>query len=98
VVTLLLALVITICLRLSWPLRLKRLEVLIVPALLAAGLFAWVGFRPLETRLASLFRGPEGLSVTRWPLWVSLLALVPRFWLLGSGYGTLGYVEPLTRA
>jgi O-antigen ligase len=95
--TLFIALVATMCLRLSWPPRFRRLEVLLVPLVLVLGLFAWIGFRPLETRLGALFRGGESVAESRWSLWTDLLHLSPRFWLLGSGYGTLGYVEPLGR-
>jgi tetratricopeptide (TPR) repeat protein len=97
VASLFIALIAAVCLRLQWPLRFRRLEALLVPALLVLGLFAWVGFRPLETRLSSLFSGVGSAGSTRWPLWNDLMHLVPRFWLFGSGYGTLGYVEPLTR-
>jgi len=97
VLTLLLGLLITTCLRLSWPLRLRRLEVLIVPALLLIGLFAWMGFRPLESRFGATLRGAESIGEDRLHLWAGLLRLVPRFPILGAGYGTLGYVEPLTR-
>ncbi len=97
VVTLFLALLATACLKLTWPIRVRRLEVLIVPALLVVGLFAWIGFRPLESRLGSVLKGSDALAETRWQLWSGLLDLAPRFWLLGSGNGTLGYVEPLTR-
>jgi O-antigen ligase len=91
------ALIITVCLRLSWPIRIRRLEVVIVPALIVLAVFAWLGFRPLETRLSTLLKGNESAAATRLPMWADLVRLVPRFWLLGSGYGTLGYVEPLTR-
>ncbi|HEY1377638.1 MAG TPA: O-antigen ligase family protein, partial [Gemmataceae bacterium] len=97
VAALFLAVVATTALRLTWPIRVRRLEVLLIPALLVLGLFAWVGFRPLETRLGAALRGSEAMADTRWQLWADLVTLVPRFWLLGSGYGTLGYVEPLSR-
>ncbi len=91
------ALIATMCLRLSWPLRIRRMEVLLIPAVLLVALFAWIGFRPFETRLATLFKVGESASDTRFALWADLSNLIPRFWLFGSGYGTLGYVEPLTR-
>jgi O-antigen ligase/tetratricopeptide (TPR) repeat protein len=97
VATLLIALFVTTCLRITWPIRIRRLEILLVPALLVFGLFAWLGFKPLETRLGGALRGTEALDTGRLPLWNGLLALVPNFPLLGSGYGTLPYVEPLTR-
>jgi O-antigen ligase/tetratricopeptide (TPR) repeat protein len=91
------ALIITMCLRLSWPIRIRRLEVLLVPAVLIVGLFAWIGFRPFETRLTTLLKVGETTSDARLSLWADLLNLAPRFWLFGSGYGTLAYVEPITR-
>jgi O-antigen ligase len=96
-VSLVVALIATMCLRLSWPPRIRRLEVLLIPIVFIAGLFAFVGFRPLESRLGTLFSGAQ-LADVRWSLWSDLISLAPRFWLLGSGYGTLGYVEPLARS
>ena len=96
-VALFVALIVTMCLRLSWPIRVRRLEVLLVPALLLLGLFAWIGFRPLESRLATLMKIGETTTDTRLSMWADLVNLAPRFWLVGSGYGTLAYVEPLTR-
>ena len=97
VASLFIALFATLCMRMTWPIRIRRLDVLIVPALLIIGLFAWVGFRPLETRLGTLFKLSDSAVDARWAMWGDLLKQVPRFWLLGSGYGTFGYVEPLTR-
>jgi O-antigen ligase/tetratricopeptide (TPR) repeat protein len=97
VVAIFIALIATLCLRLTWPIRVRRLEVLIVPVLLIIGLFAFLQFRPLETRLGTLFKFSDSALDARWTMWGDLIKLVPRFWLLGSGYGTLGYVEPLTR-
>src|SRR5205823_1196211 len=88
VAVLFLALLLTSCLRITWPIRLRRLEVLLVPVLLIAGLFAWLGFHPLETRLGAALKGTDALADGRLRLWANLLQLVPRFPLLGSGYGT----------
>jgi O-antigen ligase/tetratricopeptide (TPR) repeat protein len=97
-VSLLIALIATMCLRLSWPPRIRRLEVLLIPIVFIFGLFAFIGFRPLETRLGALFHGGSTAADARWSMWSDLASLAPRFWLLGSGYGTLGYVEPLARS
>lgn len=98
VATLLLAVIVTLCLRITWPLRFRRLEVWIIPAILMIGLFAWVGFRPLETRLGGLLKGPDALTDSRWELWTNLISIVPRFLAFGAGYGVIPYVEPQTRA
>jgi O-antigen ligase/tetratricopeptide (TPR) repeat protein len=95
-VSLVVALIATMCLRLNWPPRIRRLEVLLIPIVLIVGLFAFIGFRPLESRLGTIFSAST-LTDTRWAMWKDLISLTPRFWLLGSGYGTLGYVEPLGR-
>src|SRR5206468_925444 len=68
VATLFIALIATLCLRLSWPIRVRRLEVLLVPILLMVGLFAWVGFHPFETRLGAALKG-ESLTESRWEIW-----------------------------
>lgn len=83
-------------LRLTWPPRFGRLEYMILPIVLVVGLLAWLGIKPLETRLADLWKG-EVLVDVRWQLWVNMLALVPSFPVFGCGYGTLQYVEPLVR-
>ncbi len=94
--SLLLALALAVGLRLTRGPRVRRLEFLVLPALLFLGLLAWLGFRPLETRLASMWNG-DALGDTRWPLWVNLLTLVPRFPVLGTGAGTVAYFERLVR-
>lgn len=83
-------------LRLTWPPRMGRLEYLILPIVLVVGLLAWLGIKPLETRLAGLWKGDVLVDV-RWQLWINMLALVPSFPVFGCGYGTLQYVEPLVR-
>jgi O-antigen ligase len=96
VATLAISLVACVALRGTWPPRVRRLELLALPAVLLVGLLAWTGIRPLETRLAGLWKG-DPLAEGRWQLWANLISLVPRFPVLGSGYGTLPYVEPLSR-
>lgn len=73
-----------------------RIQVLIVPVLLVFGLIAWLGLKPLETRLA--LTGKDLTSDGRLVMWWNLLGLVWRFPIFGSGNGTLEYVEPLTRS
>lgn len=82
--------------RLTWPPRMGRLEYLILPVILVVGLLAWLGIKPLETRLTGLWKGDLLVDV-RWLIWMNILALVPSFPIFGSGYGTLQYVEPLVR-
>jgi O-antigen ligase/tetratricopeptide (TPR) repeat protein len=83
-------------LRMTWPPRVGRLEYLILPAVLITGLLAWIGIRPLETRLATLLKG-DVFADSRWQIWSNLITLAPSFPVFGSGYGTLQYVEPLAR-
>jgi len=73
-----------------------RLEYLVLPAILLTGLLAWIGIRPLETKLATLWKS-DVFADGRWQIWSNLMALTPSFPIFGSGYGTLQYVEPLTR-
>jgi tetratricopeptide (TPR) repeat protein len=82
--------------RMTWPPRVGRLEYLILPAILLTGLLAWIGIRPLETKLATLWKS-DVFAYGRWQIWANLITLTPSFPVFGSGYGTLQYVEPLTR-
>jgi tetratricopeptide (TPR) repeat protein len=91
-----LALFVAFALRMSWPPRVGRLEYFILPAILIAGLLAWLGIKPLETRLATLWKS-DVLVDGRWQIWTNLIRLAPMFPVFGSGYGTLQYVEPLSR-
>ena len=95
-VALFVALIVTMCLRLSWPIRVRRLEVLLVPALLLLGLFAWIGFRPLESRLATLMKISETTSDTRLSMWADLpqpgaTVLARRIGLRNSGIRRTAY-------
>jgi O-antigen ligase/tetratricopeptide (TPR) repeat protein len=99
VAALLVALTVTLVLRLvvgkTW--RLRRLEFLVVPAVLVLALLAWLGVKPLETRLGAAFKG-DTIEDNRWQLWGDLMHLVPRFPVFGSGFGTISYIEPLVRS
>lgn len=77
-------------------LRLSRLAPVLVVGLLALALVGWLGFERVEKRLATIWKG-EALEQSRWPLWADSWPLVTEFPLLGTGYGTYGYVEPLHR-
>jgi O-antigen ligase/tetratricopeptide (TPR) repeat protein len=96
VAALVVGLVVTIAVRLTAGHRVRRLDFLIIPVVLLAGLLAWVGIKPLETRLATLWRGDQ-LADSRWPIWANVLRLVPYAPVAGIGYGTLAYVEPVVR-
>lgn len=94
--SLVVALVVSLMLRLTWPPRIGRVDFLVLPTVFLMGLLAWVGFKPLETRLATLVSGGS-FDASRWTIWTGLIELVPSYPLFGSGYGTLQYVEPLSR-
>lgn len=76
--------------------RVTRLELLIVPIILVVGLLAFLGIAPLESRLAGLWRG-SFINDGRVQIWKNILPLGVRNPILGTGYGTLPYVEPLFR-
>jgi O-antigen ligase/tetratricopeptide (TPR) repeat protein len=76
--------------------RIRRLELLILPAVILIGLLAWTGIRPLESRLATLWRG-GAFDQSRWGMWVGISRLVPMFPVFGCGYGTLVKIEPISR-
>lgn len=75
--------------------RIARLELLIVPAVLLMGLVAWVGIKPLESRLN--VTGASVAAEGRLEIWKNLLPVFFRFPFFGSGAGTLQYIEPLGR-
>lgn len=91
-----LAMFVAFAMRMSWPPRVGRLEYLVLPAILVIGLLAWLGIKPLETKLATLLKS-DALVDGRWQIWTNLIGLTPSFPIFGSGYGTLPYVEPLAR-
>jgi O-antigen ligase/tetratricopeptide (TPR) repeat protein len=76
--------------------RVRRLELLILPAVVLIGILAWTGIRPLESRLSTLWQG-GAFDKSRWSMWVSILRLVPMFPVFGCGYGTLLKIEPISR-
>ena len=59
------------------------------------GLLGWLGLERVEQRLTSLVTG-EALK-SRLGLWRDACQLVPDFPLLGTGWGTFSFVEPLHR-
>jgi tetratricopeptide (TPR) repeat protein len=76
--------------------RFRRLDLLILPAVILVGLLAWTGIRPLESRLATLWQG-GAFDMSRWQMWLSIGRLVPMFPVFGCGYGTLVKIEPISR-
>jgi tetratricopeptide (TPR) repeat protein len=76
--------------------RFRRLELLILPAVVLIGLLAWTGIRPLESRLSTLWKG-GAFDQSRWSMWLSISRLVPMFPVFGCGYGTLVKIEPISR-
>ena len=56
-----------------------------------------LGGERVESRLATIWKG-EAMQQSRLPLWTDSWPLVLEFPLLGTGYGTFSYVEPLHRA
>src|SRR5581483_11459696 len=73
-----------------------RWGLLLLPAAFVVGLLAFMGVRPLETRLATL--GTLGaFADERVVIWRNVLAAVPKFPLFGCGYGTLWFVESAYR-
>ena len=82
------------------PASFGRLSSWSVPALasaaIALALLIWMGFDRVESRLATVWKG-EALEQSRMPIWVDSWPLVPQFPLLGTGFGTFRFVEPLNR-
>jgi O-antigen ligase/tetratricopeptide (TPR) repeat protein len=68
----------------------------IVIGLSAVFLVTWLGGKTVQTRIATLWTG-EALT-SRVPLWTDSWPLFLEFPLLGTGFGTFAYVEPLHRA
>ena len=63
----------------------------------AVALVSWMGGQRVESRMATIWKG-EAMQQSRLPLWTDSWPLVLEFPLLGTGYGTFSYVEPLHRA
>jgi O-antigen ligase/tetratricopeptide (TPR) repeat protein len=76
--------------------RFARLVPAVLCALLALGLVAWLGFSQVEARVTSVVSG-EALQQSRLPIWEDCLPFLREFPLLGTGFGTFVYVEPLHR-
>lgn len=95
VIALIAALLAAIALRGMKGLKAARLDLLVIPALLVAGLAAWVGIKPLESRLA--MRTGDLTTDGRLQIWRNLAPAAARFAVTGSGYGTLPFVEPVYR-
>jgi S1-C subfamily serine protease len=78
----------------------RRLRLVVLPAMflvgLVIGLLVLLGVNPLETRLATLWTGAAFVD-ERWRIWLNTLAVATHFPVLGSGYGTLEYIEPFYR-
>jgi O-antigen ligase len=91
------ALAVVLAVRLTAGAAVRRLDLLVVPAVLLVGLLAWVGVRPLEGRLATLWRGEAIGGDVRWEMWRSLLGAVRLAPATGIGYGVLPHVEPALR-
>lgn len=86
---------VALALCMTWPPRIHRLEVVLLPAVLAAALVAWYGVGAVEQRFATVWSGEA--ADARIDIWAVLGRLLPDFGLLGSGYGTVNFVEPLAR-
>jgi O-antigen ligase/tetratricopeptide (TPR) repeat protein len=68
----------------------------VVTAALGLGLVAWLGFAPIQARLATLWQGDA--SHGRADLWSELTGAAKDFPLFGTGYGTIPQVEVLYRS
>ncbi len=66
-----------------------------VISVLGLGLLTWLGLEPVENRLGTL-TSAEILRDDRLRVWSNLLSLLPQFPVLGSGFGTFEFVEPLS--
>jgi tetratricopeptide (TPR) repeat protein len=63
---------------------------------LGLGLVVWFGVERVEARVSTLWHG-DALYEARLPLWARTLPLAERFPVWGTGQGTFGEVELLTR-
>ncbi|MBX7105329.1 MAG: O-antigen ligase family protein [Gemmataceae bacterium] len=75
--------------------RANRLELLALPLVIGAGLIAWVGIKPLESRL-NVFSA-SNVSDGRLEMWRNMLPIGLAHPITGTGYGTLPYIEPVYR-
>jgi O-antigen ligase/Flp pilus assembly protein TadD len=91
------ALTVLLLLRPIRSLRFAWSGAVVVSVALALALVAWLGYDRVETRLSTIWTG-QALEQSRWPLWADGWPLVQEFPLLGTGFGTYGYAEPLHRS
>jgi O-antigen ligase/tetratricopeptide (TPR) repeat protein len=68
----------------------------LVPVAVTLALLAWFGLERVQNRLGSLW-GEQAFRDDRVFLLPRCLPLVESFPLLGTGFGTFNYVEPMTR-
>lgn len=76
--------------------RAGRLDLLAIPIVLGIGLVTWIGIKPLESRL-NLFRSGTTQD-GRLEMWKNTLPIALSHPVLGTGYGTTQYIEPLYRS
>ncbi|MCA9247232.1 MAG: O-antigen ligase family protein [Planctomycetales bacterium] len=70
-----------------------RTVAFVTPIFIGIVLVAWLGLDSVSARLEEGHIASDG----RWNVWRSCVALAKDFPLLGTGYGTFPYVEPLQR-
>jgi O-antigen ligase/tetratricopeptide (TPR) repeat protein len=73
-----------------------RLETVLIPLVVCAGLLVWLGLNPIQARIESMWNA-QSFGESRGELWRHAVALIKQFPLWGTGYGTFQYVEPLVR-
>jgi O-antigen ligase len=88
--------VVFVVLRLRGSRRLSWLGPLLAAGAAALALVAWLGFSKVEARMATVLQ--HDAWEERINMWRHVLGVVPGFPSLGTGYGTLGVVEPLERS
>jgi O-antigen ligase/tetratricopeptide (TPR) repeat protein len=88
-----------VCILLLWA-RLPRTvgaATTLAVVLMALCLLLWFGWKPVEARLATLWRGDAAQEEGRLPMWLRVLPLARNFPVWGSGYGTFDTIEWLNR-
>ncbi len=76
--------------------RFSQLTAAVLVAGAALALLAWFGADRVKARLETVVNG-QAAREDRLSLWSRLLPSVAEYPVLGSGYGTFDYLEPLTR-
>ena len=76
--------------------RFASLGAVVLLAGAALALVTWFGADRVKARLATVWDG-QAAREDRIPMWSRLLPVATNYPLLGSGYGTFDYLEPLTR-